>query len=80
MYGPPYGNQSRDGNVWSYLNDDKDWVNAPVGEIMVECIYFEEVQSKYNRYILLPSSKCSFFTESVNAICHCLKQMNCLFS
>ena len=48
MFGPPYGNQSGNSNVWSYLNDDKDWVIAPVGEIMVECVSFGGVQSKYN--------------------------------
>ena len=48
MFGPPYGNQSGNSNVWSYLNDDKDWGIAPVGEIMVECVSFGGVQSKYN--------------------------------
>ena len=59
VFGPPYGNQSGNSNVWSYLNDDKDWVNAPVGEIIVECAHFEDVQSKYNiyYYILLNSSR-----------------------
>ena len=57
MFGPPYGNQSGNSDVWSYLNDDKKWVVAPVGEVMVECAFFKEVQSKYNRCILLPTSK-----------------------
>ena len=59
VFGPPYGNQSGNSNVWSYLNDDNDWVNAPVGEIIVECAHFEDVQSKYNiyYYILLNSSR-----------------------